>query len=148
MDPLDLTFEDLEEKYGYKIDGINEDPYPYSDIPTMPEPTITHNGKEVTFNNDYTLKYYKGKDELNSNSKFNVGSDYSVEITGAGDNYIKSTKKGYKIRQYDLSKDGVANGKIRLDGIADEVVLDDIKYGQSVSPDNAQRTLEIGIAHV
>lgn len=142
VDPLDLTFEDLEEKYGYKIDGINEDPYPYSDIPTMPEPTITHNGKEVTFNNDYTLKYYKGKDELNSNSKFNVGSDYSVEITGAGDNYIKSTKKGYKIRQYDLSKDGVANGKIRLDGIADEVVLDDIKYGQSVSPDNAQRTLD------
>ena len=39
---------------------------------------------------------------------------------------------------YDLKKDGLEQGKIRIDGVADEVILDDIKFAD-ISGDNAQK---------
>lgn len=131
----------------YIIAGIQEDAYPYSGLAIRPEPVITHNdGKpDLTKDQHYSLKYYKekegGEDEEVTNAgkdAFGIGS-YDVEITGIGTNYEGSVKKSYSIRQYNIKTDGLEQGRIRIEGVADEVVLDDIKFSQDISGDNASK---------
>ena len=139
---LNLTTEkdNLETVHKYLIDGIQgkEDPYIYSGLPIMPKPEITHNGRDVVLTQDYTLDYYKNGAEISGNAlkePFQVG-DYSVRINGAGDNYEGFTDKEYKIEQYDI---GAGYSNVELENVADEVVLDEIKFAGDASPGDAAR---------
>lgn len=139
---LNLTTEkdNLETVHKYLIDGIQgkEDPYIYSGLPIMPKPKITHNGRDVLPNQDYTLGYYKNGTEITGDAlkePSQVG-DYSVRINGAGDNYEGFTDKEYKVAEYDIS---AAYSNVEIQNVADEVVLDDIKFAGDISPGDASR---------
>ena len=59
-----------------------------------PTPTITYNGKTLTKEKDYTLKY---------SNNFDITTRALVTITGTG-NFSGSTTKNFKIVQSDISK--------------------------------------------
>lgn len=138
--PLNLTTEEknLEDVHKYLISGINT-PYVYSGRPIAPKPEITHNGRNLTTPNDYSLQYYsydaeKKETEITDpeNYPYGVGS-YSVKINGSRDNYEGFTSRDYEIEPFDLT--GAEGGRIEVRGVEDEVILDQIKY--DASPDNA-----------
>lgn len=137
--PLNLTDEkdNLESVHKYLIKDI-EPTYIYSGLAIAPKPTITHNGTPVNLPSDYTLSYYSGGEEITGDAlkkPFQVG-DYSVRINGAGDNYEGFTDKEYKVAEYDIS---AAYSNVEIQNVADEVVLDDIKFAGDISPGDASR---------
>lgn len=139
---LNLTTEkdNLETVHGYVISDIQDksDPYIYSGLPIKPQPKIKHNGRDVVLTQDYTLGYYKNGVEITGDAlgePFQVG-DYSVKINGTGDNYEGSTDKEYAIAKYDI---GAAYSNVEPKNVADEVVLDDIKFAGDASPSDASR---------
>lgn len=142
--PLNLTEQEKNlTELKYLINDINKE-YPYSGLAIRPKPVITHNDNkpDLVKDSDYSLKYYKNgtndEDVTDADKEaFGIGN-YNVEITGEGANYEGSVKKEYTIKKYDLKKDGLEQGKIRIDGVADEVILDDIKFAD-ISGDNAQK---------
>lgn len=139
--PLNLQEQekDLAEKHKYMIEGISADPYVYSGLPITPEPTITHNGTGPLTSNEYGLKYYRTKEDGTeeeiadvNTDPFDVGS-YRVAIEGKGPNYEGATQElqPYTIRKYNIKEDGKygqTDARIRLEGKADSVVLDQVKY--------------------
>lgn len=138
--PLNLTTEEknLEDVHKYLISGIDT-PYVYSGRPIAPKPAITHNGRDLSTPNDYTLQYYSYDAEDKEteitdpgNYSYDVGS-YSVKINGAPDNYEGFTNRKYEIEPFDLT--GTEGGRIEVKGVADTVILDQVKY--DASPDNA-----------
>ena len=149
--PLNLTQpgNDLLEEYHYKVEM--GDKYTYSGLPIRPEPEITHGSNEdnnpLAKGNAYELEYYdcnekdKPDGELIPDSadgtKFGVGS-YKVKVKGKAPNYEGETEKGYEIEPYNL-EEGKEKGYITIEGDAEQVVLDHIKYPGEYSEDVLDR---------
>lgn len=145
--PLDLHEQEskLKDPHKYIISDI-EATYPYSTLAITPVPKITHNDKPLTKDNEFTLKYYRLLKEGENTTReeitdidtypFDVGS-YAVEINGENPNYENATDVGYEIEAFDIT--GKENSRVFIEKIANQVVLDDIKYSGEVTPGNAQR---------
>lgn len=145
--PLNLTQpgNDLSEKYHYKVEM--GDKYTYSGFPIRPKPEITHGSNEnnnpLVEGTAYELEYYDCNDEdapdgqlipdSADGTKFGVGS-YKVKVKGKTPNYEGETEKGYEIEPYNL-EEGKAKGYITIEGDAEQVVLDHIKYPEEYSDD-------------
>lgn len=151
--PLDLHDQEskLKDPHKYIISDI-EATYPYSTLAITPVPKITHNDKPLTKDNDFTLKYYRLLREGENTEKqeitdidtypFDVGS-YAVEINGEDPNYENATDVGYEIEAFDIT--GKENSRVFIEKIANQVVLDDIKYSGEVTPGNAQREEQLAV---
>lgn len=146
--PLNLTQpgDDLLEKYHYQVEM--GDKYTYSDIPIVPKPRITHGSNEnnnpLVEGTAYNLEYYDCNNEeepdgeqiteLDDPANFGIGS-YKVKIKGKAPNYEGETEKGYTIEPYNL-EEGKAKGYIEIEGDADQVVLDHIKYASEYTEED------------
>ncbi|MDE6491575.1 MAG: hypothetical protein K2L37_00280, partial [Lactobacillus sp.] len=145
--PLNLTQpgNDLLEKYHYQVEM--GDKYTYSGLPITPKPNIIHgnntNNNPLAEGTAYDLEYYDCNDEdepdgvritdLDDGTKFGIGF-YKVKIKGKNPNYEGETEKGYEIEPYNL-EEGKENGYINIEGDADKIVLDHIKYSGEYTND-------------
>ncbi len=148
VNKLNLTQpeDDLLEKYHYQVEM--GDKYTYSDIPIVPKPHITHGSNEknnpLVEGTAYDLEYYdcNNKEEpdgekitdLSDPANFGIGS-YKVKVKGREPNYEGETEKGYTIEPYNL-EEGKAKGYIEIEGDADQVVLDHIKYASEYTEED------------
>lgn len=148
---LDLTQSgnDLLEKYHYKVEMGEK--YTYSGLPITPKPKVTHgsnaSNNPLTESVAYDLEYYdcNKKDnpdgelisDLTDGTKFGVGS-YKVKVKGKAPNYKGETEKGYEIEPYNL-EEGKEKGYITIEGDAEQVVLDHIKYPNEYPDDVLDR---------
>ena len=116
--PLNLETDSLTDN-NYLIAGI-QDSYTFceEDYQLAPEPQITHNGANLTKDNEYSITY-------GDNDK--VGEKGWIEIEGNVPNYEGKHKIEFDILPYDISE-GQDEGNIVVEGIED-VTLEDVVAG-------------------
>lgn len=116
--PLNLETDSLTDN-NYLIAGI-QDSYTFceEDYQLAPEPQITHNGANLTKDNEYSITY-------GDNDK--VGEKGWIEIEGNAPNYEGKHKIEFDILPYDISE-GQDEGNIVVEGIED-VTLEEVVEG-------------------
>lgn len=124
--PLNLSTDDLE-KNEYNIAlpaGITgiAGTYIYSGLPIEPKPEITHFGKTLTSDTDYTVEYNTNAD---TGAGIKVGPQ-KLKVKGSPDNYTGEKEEEFTIEAYDFEA-AYAEGKVEITGVEDSVVLDWVK---------------------
>ena len=119
--PLNLSTDDLE-KNEYNIAlpaGITgiAGTYIYSGLPIEPKPEITHFGKTLTSDTDYTVEYNTNAD---TGAGIKVGPQ-KLKVKGSPDNYTGEKEEEFTIEAYDFEA-AYAEGKVEITGVEDSVV--------------------------
>ena len=96
--------------------------YIYSGLPIEPKPEITHFGKTLTSDTDYTVEYNTNAD---TGAGIKVGPQ-KLKVKGSPDNYTGEKEEEFTIEAYDFEA-AYAEGKVEITGVEDSVVLDWVK---------------------
>ncbi len=124
--PLNLSTDDLVKNeynivFPAGITGI-AGTYIYSGLPIEPELEITHFGKTLTKDTDYSVEY--NTDE-STGAGITVGPQ-KLKVKGNPDNYEGEIEKDFTIEAYDFEA-AYAEGKVEITGVDPSVVLDWVK---------------------
>ncbi len=124
--PLNLSKDDLvENEYDVVLpEGITgiAGTYIYSGLSIEPKPKITHFGKELTQDIDYSVEYNTNPD---TGEGITVGPQ-KLKVIGSPDNYEGEIEKKFTIEAYDFEA-AYAEGKVEITGVDPSVVLDWVK---------------------